>query len=155
MTKKKHNNIEQGSNSFPRLNSDCEAGLDKSATFRKKKCKIRLAIGESVCTHEYEILDEIRESSISDDEEPGDWAGYGLLLVRLPVFGAARRVAQLITSASGHQLERDAPALVGGQAAGSVRARMELRDARLATEARYKYTGINYNTWLVCLLGDI
>lgn len=59
-----------------------------------------------VYTHEYEILDEIRESSISDDEEPGDWTGYSLLLVRLSVLGAARGAAQLVTSASGHQLER-------------------------------------------------
>lgn len=54
---------------------------------------------------EYEILDEIRESSISDDEEPGDWAGYGLVVravvVRLSV--EAARGAQRVASASGHQ----------------------------------------------------
>lgn len=80
------------------------------------------AAGESfICTHEYEILDEIRESSIGDDEEPGDWAGYGLLrLVRFSVLGTARG-AQLIASASGHQLKRlqkRPSALVGEQAEG-------------------------------------
>jgi len=71
---------------------------------------------KSICTHEYEILDEIRESSISDDEEPGDWAGYSLMRV-VSVVGAARGIAQMVTSASGHQLERlHRPlALVGAQ----------------------------------------
>jgi len=59
---------------------------------------------KSICTYEYEILDKIRESSISDDEEPGDWAGYSLL--RFVSVGAAWGIAQLITSASGHQLKR-------------------------------------------------
>lgn len=115
-----------------------------------------------VCTHEYEILDEIRESSISDDEEPGDWTGYSLLLVRLSVLGAARG-ATLATSASGHQLERLQRSVgVSRRAGRGEHHRFEtfasadvLRDAR-RKRVTAKHTGINYNYFIclfICLLG--
>ena len=65
----------------------------------------KFKISESFYTHEYEILNEIRESSISDDEEPGDWAGYGFVFIRLSLGVRRGRTIQLVTSASGHQLE--------------------------------------------------
>lgn len=55
-------------------------------------------------THQYEILDEVRDAAVGDDEEPGDGPGHGLLRnVRL-AGGGARGVA--LTAAADHQLER-------------------------------------------------
>jgi len=109
-----------------------------------------------VCTYEYEILDKIRESSISDDEEPGDWAGYSLMRL-VSVVGGAGGIAQMITSASGHQLERLYRSTgVSGRANREEPRRFEIfafpdETPGRAAEASTKHIGINYNTLFVCL----
>lgn len=86
---------------LPHPSSQNEMTLDDGGDESRLEVDEALARGRQT---EYEILDEIRESSIGDDEEPGDWTGYGFLrFVRLSVLGGARGAAQLITSASGHQ----------------------------------------------------
>lgn len=94
-------------------------------------------------THEYEILDEIRQSSISDDEEPSDGTRYSFLLVRFSggsANGGARRGGTSPATAS-HQLEKIVPSvLVGGQTEGSS-AGTSRPDAlrERAAEARHKH----------------
>lgn len=115
---------------------------------------MKVSIGWSATTtHEYEILDKIRDSSVGDDEEPGNGTGHGLLHdVRLPV----ARLILRSTSASGHQLEKSL-ALVG-RSGGQWTPPPGNRNLLGRTGRRrwanvcgiYVYTGINYNRSYVC-----